>query len=99
MSKYLLTLVFAFHHIFVFSQRFIWANNSVITNTISEGLYVAVDEKGSVYVTGGYSSVMKLGNQTFTAMGREDVFLAKYEEDYTAEELIRIYPEWFQNVS
>ncbi len=78
MSKYLLTLVFAFHHIFVFSQRFIWANNSVITNTISEGLYVAVDEKGSVYVTGGYSSVMKLGNQTFTAMGREDVFLAKY---------------------
>ncbi|HYD22956.1 MAG TPA: SBBP repeat-containing protein [Flavipsychrobacter sp.] len=46
---------------------------------IERDIAICVDESNGVYVTGGFDSTRKFGNDTFTTLGGYDCFVIKYD--------------------
>ena len=64
--------------------NFLWAV-SAGGNSEDEGLGVATDAQGNVYVTGFFFQSASFGNTTLNASGSYDIFVAKYDANGTLQ--------------
>ncbi len=59
--------------------NFLWAQQAGGIG-FDMGLGISADGIGNVYVTGYFNSTASIGDSTFTSLGVEDIFIAKYDQ-------------------